>query len=58
VREIYFHLTYQQHGGSGLNWTPGDVDNLDLGELQWYLDRLTDQRRKEAAQIERANRKR
>jgi hypothetical protein len=57
VRDVYFLLTYKQHGGSGMNWRPPDVDNLDLGEVQWYVDRLTDQRKKESEALKRARRK-
>jgi len=57
VRELYFQLTYKQHGGSGLNWTPADVDNCEVGEVLWQLDRLKKQREQEARAIEKAHRK-
>jgi hypothetical protein len=52
-RNIYFALTYQMGGGGGMTWTKADVDNCSLGELFWYLDRLHQQRKDEAAKMKK-----
>lgn len=51
MRDIYFAFGWKSHGGQGLGWTPRDVDELPLNDLQWYLERIADQRRAEANAI-------
>jgi hypothetical protein len=48
LREVYFELAWQQHGGSGLNVTLGELDDMRAEELLWYLERVRKQRQKEA----------
>jgi hypothetical protein len=52
-----FQLLYTQHGGSGLNLTLDDVMDLELDRIFWLVERLGDQRRKEAREIEQAARR-
>jgi hypothetical protein len=52
-----FQLLYSQHGGSGLNLTLSDVMDLELCEIYWLIERLGDQRRREAREIEQAGRR-
>jgi hypothetical protein len=52
-----FQLLYTQHGGSGLNLTLADVMDLELDRIYWLTERLGDQRRKEAREIEQAARR-
>ena len=55
VQEAVFQLTWIQHGGSGLCWSRADVLDLDVVELDWWLERVSDQRAKEARAIEQAS---
>ena len=52
-----FQLLYTQHGGSGLNLTLDDVMDLELDRIFWLVERLGDQRRQEAREIEQAARR-
>lgn len=56
-RELVFQLLYAQHGGSGLTLTLSDVMDLELGDIYWLIERLGDQRRREAREIEQAGRR-
>ena len=47
IQEIYFAFGWMSNG-SGLGWPPSEVDKLNLDALQWYLDRITEQRNAEA----------
>lgn len=58
MREAIFQLSWIQHGGSGLGWSRSDVLDLNLTELDWWLERISDQRGREARAIERACKKR
>ena len=58
MREAIFQLCWVQHGGSGLAWSRSEALELDLCELNWWLERVGDQRGKEARAIERAVKKR
>jgi hypothetical protein len=53
---VIFQLCWTQHGGSGLGWTRSEALELDLGELSWWLERISDQRAQEARAIEKASR--
>jgi len=55
--DIIFNLIYHQHGGSGLNITYSEVLNLDLNDIDGLAERLGDTRRREAAEIARATKK-
>lgn len=48
VREIAFVLAYKKHGGSGLNVNYETVMDMEFSEIQWLLDRLNDEREREA----------
>jgi len=54
-RQSLFHLTYIQHGGSGLGWNPEYVAALDWSEMQWYCRRLEHERQREAKAIKGAS---
>jgi hypothetical protein len=55
--EGIFQLLYHQHGGSGLTLTLDDVMDLDLDRIRWLLQRLGEQREKEARELENAARR-
>lgn len=58
MREAIFQLCWVQHGGSGLGWSRGEVLDLEVAELDWWLERVADQRGREARAIERASKRR
>ena len=58
MREAIFQLCWIQHGGSGLGWSRSEVLDLDLSELEWWLERVSDQRGSEARALERAAKRR
>lgn len=53
---VVAELCYSQHGGSGLSFTPADVERLDLDEIEFYLDWLDERRSDEAERIKKASR--
>jgi hypothetical protein len=53
-REAMFQLCYTQHGGSGLGLTFGDVQEMPLADVRWYLERLGEARRQETDAIKSA----
>lgn len=55
IEEVIFTLTYQYHGGSGLNWTRADVLECPWPLAVATLDRLGKKRTAEAAAIKRAH---
>lgn len=57
LREIKFQLAYIQHGGSGLNFAPSEIDELDFGEAQGWLERLEQERERESEAIRKASRR-
>lgn len=56
--EIIFALSYLQHGGSGLGWSPSEIEALDLNRALWFVDRLAEERQREAKAIKEASRRR
>ncbi|MHB1843376.1 MAG: hypothetical protein ACYCWW_00895 [Deltaproteobacteria bacterium] len=56
--EGLFQLLYTQHGGSGLSLTMTEAMELDLDRMRWLLERLGEERQREARAIEQAARKR
>jgi hypothetical protein len=54
--ESVFQLLYIQHGGSGLNVGLHDVMELEMKHIYWLLERLGEQRQKEAREISQASR--
>jgi hypothetical protein len=57
-REGLFQLCWRQHGGSGLGVTLGDALELPLGDRTWLLERIEEQRTREAREIEKATKRR
>ncbi|TMQ13299.1 MAG: hypothetical protein E6J91_18755 [Deltaproteobacteria bacterium] len=55
--EGFFQLLYRQHGGSGLSLSLEDVMDLDLDRIRWLLERLGEQRDKEARELAAAARR-
>jgi len=55
--EGVFQLLYHQHGGSGLSLSLTEVMELDLDRIRWLLERLGDQRQREARELEQAARR-
>jgi hypothetical protein len=51
-----FSLCWRQHGGSGLGIGFGEALDLAVGDRDWLLERVGDERQKEARQLERAAR--
>lgn len=58
VREWRHQLTYIQHGGSGYGFTLADVNEMQISEMLWYLDRLNEARKAEAEAIRAASARR
>jgi hypothetical protein len=57
--EGVFQLLYTQHGGSGLHMTLTEVMELELDRFNWLLERLDEQRQREArALLQAAHRSR
>jgi hypothetical protein len=54
VEEVIFRLTYQQHGGSGLNWSRADVLACDWKTAMAACERLNQARTQEAKAIRKA----
>lgn len=52
-----FELCYSQHGGSGLNFTRSDVLEMELDEIDHYLETLDRRRNTEADAIKKASKK-
>jgi hypothetical protein len=52
-----FQLLYHQHGGSGLSLSLTEAMDLDLERMRWLLERLGEQRQKEARELEQAARR-
>ena len=57
-REGLFQLCWRQHGGSGLGATLSEALDLPTGDRDWLLERIGQQREREARQIEKAARTR
>jgi len=49
-----FQLCWRQHGGSGLGATLDEALELEVGDRDWLLERIGDQRSREAKEIEKA----
>lgn len=47
-RENLFQLTWQQHGGSGLNASVADVLGMYVADRDWLLERIEERRSEEA----------
>ena len=57
-REGVFQLCWHQHGGSGLGATLDEALNLDVADRDWLLERIGDQRTREARELDKAARRR
>lgn len=57
-REGLFQLCWHQHGGSGLGVDLGEALEMTPLDRDWFLERIGDQRAKEAKQIEKAAKRR
>ena len=55
-REGLFQLCWQQHGGSGLVAPLGHALELATTDRDWLLDRINEQRTREARAMEKAAR--
>ena len=49
-----FQLTWHQHGGSGLTLGYAEALELPLADRDWLIERMGEQRRREAREIEQA----
>jgi len=56
--EGIFQMCWRQHGGSGLGFTMNEVLDLPLDDFEWFLERIGEQRQREARELEKAARKR
>jgi hypothetical protein len=52
-----FALCWRQHGGSGLGVTYGEALELPLADRDWLIERIGNQRSREAREIEKAARR-
>lgn len=50
-------LCYSLHGGSGLSFTRADVMDMDLDEIDFFLEWLDERREEEARKIKEAHRR-
>jgi hypothetical protein len=57
-REGLFQLCWQQHGGSGLHVTLADALELPATDRDWFLERVGEQRAREAKELEKASKRR
>jgi hypothetical protein len=57
-REGLFQLCWHQHGGSGLSVDLAEALEMTPMDRDWFLERIGDQRAKEARQIEKAAKRR
>ena len=55
-REGLFQLCWQQHGGSGLLVSVGDALEMLTADRDWLLERIGQQRSREAKELEKAAR--
>ena len=57
-REGLFQLCWRQHGGSGLSISMTEALELSAADRDWYLERIGEQRGREARAIEQAAKRR
>ena len=55
--EGIFQMCWRQHGGSGLGFSLREVLDLSLDDFEWFLERIGEQREREAREIEKAARR-
>jgi hypothetical protein len=51
-------MTWHQHGGSGLGVTLTEVLDMSTKDRDFFLERIGEQRSREARELEKAGRKR
>lgn len=56
-RESLFQLVWHQHGGSGVSIAWADALEMAAGDRDWLLERMSEQREREAKQIEKAGKR-
>lgn len=54
-RKATAELCYCQHGGSGFSFNRGDLLEMDLDEIEFFLEWLDERREKEAEAIRKAS---
>lgn len=57
-REGLFQLCWQQHGGSGLAVSIHEALELPTSDRDWLLERINEQRAREARELEKAAKRR
>ncbi|RJS14148.1 hypothetical protein DRW03_35490 [Corallococcus sp. H22C18031201] len=57
-REGLFNLCWQQHGGSGLTASLGDALELPTSDRDWLLERIGQQRSREAKALGQSSKRR
>lgn len=57
-REGLFQLCWRQHGGSGLGATLEEALDLSITDRDWLLERIGEQRRREAHEVTKAGKRR
>ena len=51
-------MCWRQHGGSGLSVTMSGVPELPISDRDWLVERIGQQRGREAREIEKAGKRR
>ena len=53
---MIFHLSWHQHGGSGLAITFSDALDLSLQDRDWFVEHIGAERVREARELQKARR--
>ena len=53
-----FQVCWRQHGGSGLGTSMSEVLELPVSDRDWLIERIGQQRSREAKEIEKASKRR
>ena len=53
-----FQVCWRQHGGSGLGVTVMEALELPISDRDWLIERIGQQRSREAKEIEKASKRR
>jgi hypothetical protein len=56
-REGVFQLCWRQHGGSGLGLGMREVLDMTMDDRDWFLERIGQQRGREARELEKAGKR-
>ncbi len=57
-REGVFQVCWRQHGGSGLGVSMAEVLEMPTSDRDWFIERIGEQRSREAKEIEKAGKRR